>query len=248
MAKYKVGNIFINHNDGKILQVCKGNCNECRYYSSKCKGTFNIDIRCECVIGRYNIVKELFTLPPGTKVKIKENLQVGTRYENWAFVNSMRKYKEVTIRNYSTVCKYYTVYENDFVYTFEMFSQVINKSKINNMETKEVKINVPKGYEIDEENSTFECIKFKPIKKELTYEDVAKELFSKDIFATNMHGEIVHGTWIGNSTFDKNNATTGKQLEKLLALNQLLNIAEYYNKKNPKKRNDILYKPQQAKS
>lgn len=102
------------------------------------------------------------------------------------------------------------------------------------METKEVKINVPKGYEIDEENSTFKCIKFKPIKKELTYEDVAKELFSKDIFATNMHGEIVHGTWIGNSTFDKNNATTGKQLEKLLALNQLLNIAEYYNKKKPK--------------
>ena len=29
------------------------------------------------------------------------------------------------------------------------------------METKEIKINVPEGYEIDEENSTFECIKFK---------------------------------------------------------------------------------------
>ena len=30
---------------------------------------------------------------------------------------------------------------------------------------KELKINVPEGYEIDKENSTFECIKFKPIKQ-----------------------------------------------------------------------------------
>lgn len=29
----------------------------------------------------------------------------------------------------------------------------------------EIKINVPEGYEIDKENSTFECIKFKPIAK-----------------------------------------------------------------------------------
>lgn len=33
------------------------------------------------------------------------------------------------------------------------------------METKEIKINCPEGYEIDKENSTFECIKFKPIIK-----------------------------------------------------------------------------------
>lgn len=29
MAKYKVGDIVINHEDGKILQVCEGNC--CKY-------------------------------------------------------------------------------------------------------------------------------------------------------------------------------------------------------------------------
>ena len=29
------------------------------------------------------------------------------------------------------------------------------------METKELKINIPEGYEIDVENSTFTCIKFK---------------------------------------------------------------------------------------
>ena len=33
------------------------------------------------------------------------------------------------------------------------------------MDTKEVKIQVPDGYKIDKENSTFECIKFKSIKK-----------------------------------------------------------------------------------
>ena len=33
------------------------------------------------------------------------------------------------------------------------------------METKELKISVPLGYEIDKENSTFECIKFKKIEQ-----------------------------------------------------------------------------------
>lgn len=48
------------------------------------------------------------------------------------------------------------------------------------METKEIKIQVPDGYEIDKENSTFECIKLKPINKFLTYEDVAKKMFCDD--------------------------------------------------------------------
>ena len=33
------------------------------------------------------------------------------------------------------------------------------------MDTKEIKIECPEGYTIDKENSTFECIKFKPIKR-----------------------------------------------------------------------------------
>ena len=32
---------------------------------------------------------------------------------------------------------------------------------------KEMKIIPPEGYEVDKENSTFECIKFKPIKSQL---------------------------------------------------------------------------------
>lgn len=37
------------------------------------------------------------------------------------------------------------------------------------METKELKISVPQGYEIDKENSTFECIRFKPIIRRWRY-------------------------------------------------------------------------------
>ena len=53
---------------------------------------------------------------------------------------------------------------------------------INNMEIKnnQLTIDIPEGYEIDKENSTFECIKFKPIKKYLTYKEIAEKL-NKDI-------------------------------------------------------------------
>lgn len=97
------------------------------------------------------------------------------------------------------------------------------------METKELKIEIPKGYEIDKDHSTFECIKFKPIKKDITYEDVCNNIF-KTCYYTDGRGRITYITEIPNDyKIDKNNATNKRQLEKLLALNQLLNIAEYYN-------------------
>lgn len=101
------------------------------------------------------------------------------------------------------------------------------------MEIKELKIQVPEGYEIDKENSTFECVKFKPIKKDITYQDICNKLFIK-----NKIGFYITDSGITDSNIincyaeDKNNATNKKQLEKLLALNQLLNIAEYYNSRN----------------
>ena len=98
------------------------------------------------------------------------------------------------------------------------------------METKELKIEIPKGYEIDKDHSTFECIKFKPIKKYITYEDVCNTLFKNDTgYFIDQYGEINFYN-IGTNRFDANNAPNGRQLKKLLALNQLLNIAEYYNK------------------
>ena len=235
MAKYKVGDIFINHNDGKILQVCEGDsCIDCCYNKDRLKKTCLEGMSCFFLIGINTCFKELPLLPPGTKVKMREDLKEGTKYEDYTYVDEMKNYKEVTIKDYFASCRCYKVYENEYNYSIEMFDQVINKPKINNMETKEIKINIPEGYEMDKENSTFECIKFKPIKKELTYEDVAEELFSKNMFTSDIKGKIF---WISSSgaKLDKNNTTNRKQLERLFALNQLLNIAEYYNKKNPKK-------------
>lgn len=103
------------------------------------------------------------------------------------------------------------------------------------METKELKIQVPEGYEIDKDHSTFECIKFKPIKKDITYEDVCNTLFKNDNgyfdngYFIDQYGKINFYN-IKTNRFNVNNAPSGQQLKRLLALNQLLNIAEYYNR------------------
>ena len=239
MAKYKIGDIFINHKDGKILQVCGGICYEdCCYNKVYSKKPCLEGVSCFSLIGLKAYFKELPSLPPGTKVKVREDLKEGTIYGVHTIVNEMQQYKEVTIKQYCATSKGYDVIENNYIYTLEMFDQVINESKTNNMETKEIKINVPEGYEIDKENSTFECIKFKPIKKELTYEDMAEELFSDIGFYIISNGGIIpFDKTVGKD--DKNNATNKNQLERLLALNQLLNIAEYYNRKNSKEENYI---------
>ena len=101
------------------------------------------------------------------------------------------------------------------------------------METKEIKINIPEGYEIDKENSTFECIKFKPKKdiSNLTYEKVCRRLFPDDEGCyIDIDGKIINDC-IAGLLEEPNNAPNEKQLERLLALNQLMNIAYYYNGK-----------------
>lgn len=63
----------------------------------------------------------------------------------------------------------------------DRYNRADNKSvvfkKVNDMEQKSIKIYIPEGYEIDMENSSFEEIKFKPIKKQITYDDVTRNLF-----------------------------------------------------------------------
>lgn len=103
------------------------------------------------------------------------------------------------------------------------------------METKELKIQVPEGYEIDKENSTFECIKFRLIKKYIAYEDVCNKIFANDNhpYFINNWGYIHKGLlpdWDDEILSNKNIATNREQLKRILALNQLLNIAEYYNR------------------
>lgn len=102
------------------------------------------------------------------------------------------------------------------------------------METKELKIQIPKGYEIDKENSTFELIKFKPIKKYITYKDVCNKLFKNfQGYLISGYGQIEYFSYESDK-FEPNSATNRKQLNRLLALNQLLNITEYYNRQHVK--------------
>ena len=101
---------------------------------------------------------------------------------------------------------------------------------INNMEIKnnQLTIDIPKGYEIDKENSTFECIKFKPIEKYLTYKEIAEKL-NKDICFFIEKGKIQ--SYAQYASYDNPDvANSYRQIEKILAINQLMNIAKYYNK------------------
>lgn len=92
----------------------------------------------------------------------------------------------------------------------------------------EIKIDVPEGTEAYLENNT---IKFRPIKKELTYNDIAKELFkNKKTYYTDAFCNIKSTDASEVNCCDANNCTSEKQLKKLLAINQLMNVVKYLNK------------------
>ena len=72
------------------------------------------------------------------------------------------------------------------------------------MET-EIRIQVPEGMEIDRENSTFECIKFKP--KELKYQEISKKF----------------------QPYNSSVCTNTDHLSKLITFRKLLEVADYLN-------------------
>lgn len=96
------------------------------------------------------------------------------------------------------------------------------------MEERVIKIEIPEGYEVDKEKSTFERIVFKP-KKE-SYKDVCRKLFyKKKVYYPNRYGNIVSSKLNEIRYEDLNNCTSEKQAKKLLAINQLMNVAKYLN-------------------
>ena len=108
--------------------------------------------------------------------------------------------------------------------TSVIFKEVKKYMEIKN---NQLTIDIPEGYEIDKENSTFECIKFKSIKKYLTYKEVAEKL-NKDICFFIAKGKIQSYTQY--ASYDNPGvANSYRQIEKILAINQLMNIAKYYN-------------------
>ena len=104
------------------------------------------------------------------------------------------------------------------------------------METKEIKINCPEGFEIDKENSTFECIKFKPINKELpktwkeyceTHPKREKESWINGVSTI----ESVYADKGDNRIYfrDKNLLPNKEYAEAMLALCQLIQLRDCYN-------------------
>lgn len=100
------------------------------------------------------------------------------------------------------------------------------------METKELKINIPVGYEVDTEKSTFENIVFKKKQTVNCWEDI----------------ENISGIWIGNCSnfvnyaayfhykmgdrnFDKNIFLNEKYAKSALALAQISQLLPYYDSK-----------------
>lgn len=92
------------------------------------------------------------------------------------------------------------------------------------METKEVKIEVPQGYEIDKEKSTFEKIVFKKIPENpKTWED----------YCSLMEGKIVHHTdfnyIILESFQDAHNMfSTKERAKQFIAFGKLLQLRDYW--------------------
>ena len=99
------------------------------------------------------------------------------------------------------------------------------------MKTQELKIVPPEGYEIDRENSSIDTIRFKPIKKKITYQDVKEKLFpeSHSSFYFGKEGAIVQTFNIKYLSKELLLATSQQQLQQIRALNKLMNVAKHLN-------------------
>lgn len=88
------------------------------------------------------------------------------------------------------------------------------------METKEVKIVPPEGYEIDSELSTLECIKFRPITKRW------RDNYSKSIsgYVIDINSIIHKRNNVTNGSSNYNLFATKKQAKRALAMAQISQI------------------------
>lgn len=92
---------------------------------------------------------------------------------------------------------------------------------------KSMKITPPEGYEVDKDKSTFEEIVFKPVIP--NYNSICKELFKNQLYYITSNGTEGYLTNTECYEYSPNNATSLEQIRKILAINQLVNIATYYN-------------------
>ena len=94
------------------------------------------------------------------------------------------------------------------------------------METKEIKIEVPQGYEIDRQKSTFEKIVFKNIPENpKTWEEHCSLMKGKTVYRTNCNNIIVSGFSDAHEKF-----ATKERAEQFIALGKLLQLRDYWVK------------------
>lgn len=93
-----------------------------------------------------------------------------------------------------------------------------------------IEFKIPEGYIFDKDNSTENIIRFKPIKKKITYQDVKDELFAdtKKCYL-ECAGDICSSRTIKYCNINTIMATSKNQIEQILALNKLMNVAKYLN-------------------
>jgi hypothetical protein len=90
------------------------------------------------------------------------------------------------------------------------------------METKQIKIEVPQGYEIDKEKSTFENIILKPIEKKLPLS--VEEIPNRPYYISS-HGIVT--IYVSEPT--KNHLSTENRAKAFLALMQLVELRDAWN-------------------
>ena len=89
---------------------------------------------------------------------------------------------------------------------------------------KELKIEVPQGYEIDRQESTFEKIVFKKIPENpKTWEDYCSLMKGKTVYYTNCNTITVSGFSDAHDKF-----VTKKRAEQFIALGKLLQLRDYW--------------------
>ena len=99
-------------------------------------------------------------------------------------------------------------------------NQSVKFVPINAME-KEMKIIPPEGYEIDKENSTFECIKFKKKEPERWIDQKYRKV---DGYYIDLDSTLRHVNRLLHKTDDRNVFATEKQAKSALAFAQLTQI------------------------
>lgn len=95
------------------------------------------------------------------------------------------------------------------------------------MDINNLKIIPPEGMEYYIENGE---VRFRKVIKNLTYNDIAEKLFRHNkTYYNDMFGNIKSTNGAEHNCMEANNCTSEKQVQKLLAINKLMNVAKYLN-------------------